>query len=50
MAIRSRLPSLDIDPNRVIAHIIDAEDVHDTETDKQLTHHSRVNFHRGSPF
>jgi hypothetical protein len=46
----SNTTGLDIDPDRLTSHIVDTHDVHNTKTDKQLTHHSRVNFHRGSPF
>jgi hypothetical protein len=50
LAVGSNIAGLDIDPDRLARHVVDTHDVDDTETDKQLTHHSRVNFHRGSPF
>jgi hypothetical protein len=44
------MPGLDMDPDRVIYHVIDTEDVDVTEADEQFTDDSRVGFHRGSPF
>jgi hypothetical protein len=50
LAIWPNIAGLDIDPDRLASHIINAHDVHDTKANKQLTHHSKANFHRGSPF
>lgn len=39
-----------MDPDRFIRHIVDTNDGDVAETNKQLAHDSRVDFHRGSPF
>ena len=41
---------LDMDPDRIINWVVDAEDGDVTESNKQLAHGGRVGFHRGSPF
>ncbi|MDK1018820.1 MAG: hypothetical protein QGD89_05415 [Actinomycetota bacterium] len=48
--VGSRLSRLDMDPYRFIRHVVDTHNVYIAESDKQLVHDSRVDFHRDSPF
>jgi len=50
LTVRPPPAGLDMDPDRFVSCVVDAEDIHVAESDKQFTHGSRVGFHRGSPF